>query len=427
MSQSVAAASGLAWAPRHSTDREAAAPRTLLWVNHFAVTGRDGGGTRHAEIGRALGAHGWTVQVAASDFHLHTRSYTRRGGAHARDVVVEESAGVHFHWLWSAPYAANDWRRLRNWLTFARGVAALRPVGARPDIVIGSSPQLLAALAALRLARRLGVPFVLEVRDLWPESMLAAGGRRGPFYAALAALARHLYARSDAIIVLARGTAAYLQRLGVPAERLVYIPNGVDLDAFDGGVERPAAPFTVVYAGAHGPANGLEVVLDAAERLRDVADVRFLFVGDGPVRPALAADAARRRLANVEFRDPVGKAAIPALLGGASAGLMVLRDAPLFTFAVSPNKLFDYLAAALPVVCNVRGEVAAMLSESGAGVQAGDSSGQALAEAVLRLRACSADERRRMGLAGREWVAREHARPVLAARLDAALRHILGA
>jgi len=398
-------------------------PRHLLWVNHFAVAPTDGGGTRHFELARALLTHGWRVTIAASDFHLHSRTYTRRSTPHARSAVAERIDDVDFLWLWAAPYTRNDWRRARNWLSFSRSLARWSPNGTRPDVIIGSSPHLFAALAALRLARRLRVPFVLEVRDLWPESIVAAGGSRSPAYHALGSLARYLYARADRIIVLARGTGDHLAAVGVDPARIVYVPNGADPLPFARHRARPAAPFTLIYAGAHGPANGLDTVLDAAALLRD-HPVRIVLVGDGPSKSALQARAAREELPNVEFRDPVPKTAMAELLASAHAGLMVLRDAPLFAFGVSPNKLFDYLAAGLPVVCNVPGDVAAMLRDAAAGEQATDSSPSALAAAILRLAQQTPDALRTMGDAGHAWVGREHSRPVLAQRLDAAL-HLL--
>ncbi len=406
----------------------APAPR-LLWINHFAVSPADGGGTRHFELGRELTRHGWTVTIAASDFHLHSRGYTRRAGPEHRHPISEQLDGVHFLWLWAAPYTRNDWRRGWNWLSFARSLARWRPNEDRPHVVIGSSPHLFAALAGARLARDFGVPFVLEVRDLWPESLLAVGARPGVAYHALDRIACSLYRRAERIIVLARGVGEHLARRGVAPEKIVYIPNGASVCTNGAGSPAGAAApnsgtLTLVYAGAHGPANGLEVVLDAAALLA-AEPVRFLLVGDGPAKPSLLRRAAERGLANVEFRDPVPKAEIPALLAAAHAGLMVLRDAPLFAYGVSPNKLFDYLAAGLPVVCNVPGEVAAMLRESEAGEQAADASPQALAAAIRRLLQRPSEERERMGRAGRAWVAREHSRAALGERLHHALSGLL--
>lgn len=397
----------------------------LLWINHFAITPGEGGGTRHYELSRELLGRGWRVTIAASDFHLHKRQYTRRADSGDRRVVGEGVQGVEFQWFWAAPYRRNDWRRGWNWLSFTRSLLGWEPEGERPDVVIGSSPHLFAALGGLRLAQRWGVPFVLEVRDLWPESLLAGGGRKSPAYWAFERIARHLYARAERIVCLARGTMRHLEGLGVEARKLVYVPNGVDPKAFAsvdrGGRER----FTLVYAGAHGPMNGLEVVLDAAERLRRESRYRFLLVGDGPSKDALMASARERGLENVEFRAPVAKREMAGVLTRADAGLMVLRDTPLFAFGVSPNKLFDYFGAGLPAVCNVPGEVAGMVAEAGGGEQAEPGSSASLAEAIVRLASRSLTERAEMGERAREWVTREHGRPVLADRLDEALRELV--
>jgi glycosyltransferase involved in cell wall biosynthesis len=403
----------------------AARPR-LLWVNHFAVAPGEGGGTRHFELGRELAERGWDVTLAASDLTLLTRRYSRRAGVDDREPVHETVDGVRWLWLWAAPYERNDWRRAANWLSFSRSLLRAARTLPPADVVIGSSPHLFAALAAERLAARWGVPFVFEVRDLWPESLAAVGRRRGPAYHAFETIARRLYRRADRVVALARGTMDYLRdRRGIDPDRMAYVPNGVDVRAFGASSRPPRDTLTLVYAGAHGPANGLDVVLGAAELVKDEPRIRFLLVGDGPAKPGLVQTARERGLSSVEFRDPVPKAGMPALLGEADAGLMVLQDVPLFSFGVSPNKLFDYLGAGLPVVCNVPGEVAGMVAASGAGEQAADGGPRALADAVLRMLAWSPQERLRMGAAGRAWVAGAHGRDRLGERLDAVLRGVL--
>ena len=398
----------------------------LLWINHFAVPPGEGGGTRHFEMGRELVSRGWDVTIAASDVHTQTRAYTRRKGTHDRRVLTEEIDGVRFQYLWAAPYRRNDWRRAWNWASFARELVRWAPGAVRPDVVIGSSPHLFAALAGWHLARRWEVPFVFEVRDLWPESMAAAGGRKGLVYVGFDAIARWLYAKSDQIVCLARGTVDYLaQQRAVALERLAFVPNGVDPSAFPEPTRRRGGAFTVVYAGAHGPANGLDLVLEAAAHLGSRSDIKISLVGDGPAKAGLRRTAESRGVRNVEFVDPVPKSEMPAVLASADAGLMVLRQTPLFAFGVSPNKLFDYLGASLPVVCNVPGEVAMMVSEAGAGVQAEPGSGTSLAAAIEKLADFSPETRRVMGTSGRSWVSREHGRNVLAERLDEILRNVV--
>lgn len=435
------AAAGTTWSGTRSPH--------LLWVNHFAVTPGEGGTTRHFEVGRELVRAGWRVTLCASDFTYQQRRYARRDGAGVRRPIEESMEGVQLAWLWAAAYERNDWRRAWNWLSFGGSLLRWGRHADRPDVVIGSSPSLFAALAAERLARRWGVPFVLEVRDLWPESLLAVGARRGPGYVALSGIARYLYRRADRVIVLARGTADHLQRRGVSRSKIHFVPNGADVEAFEPrdklARDRQQETVTFAYTGAHGPANGLDVVLDAAERLKgqqfprtepDGANnqpflqaepqrVRFLLVGDGPAKDELLAEARRRGLDNVEFRDPVPKVDVADVLAEADAGLMVLRDARLFTYGVSPNKLFDYFAAGLPVVCNVPGEVAAMVEAAGAGELAPPGSVDGLVAAIQRVVEFGPERRAEMGDAGREWVARERSRSVLAAQLEDVLRPLI--
>jgi glycosyltransferase involved in cell wall biosynthesis len=399
--------------------------KRLLWVNHFAVTPDMGGGTRHFEIGRELVRRGWAVTVAASDFHLHGRRYTRRSDGSDRSPRLESRDGVQFVWLWAAPYAANNLRRVRNWITFGSSLLRWGRRAGAPDVVIGSTPHLFAAFAAWRLARWHGVPFVLEVRDLWPESLTVGDHRRGPSYQALLRLAQLLYRVADRIVVLTSGVGEYLITFGVPRERVVLVPNGVDVDAFAGETRASRSDLQLVYAGAHGAANGLDVVLHAASNVGSTNGISFTLVGDGPEKPKLVARAKELQLRNVQFREPVSKADIPSLLREADAGLMVLKEVELFRFGVSPNKLFDYWGAALPVVCNVPGEVAGLVSEVGGGVQARDGSGAALADAIRELARIPPEERRAMGERGRIWVSRERDRRILADRMDAALRDLI--
>jgi glycosyltransferase involved in cell wall biosynthesis len=396
-----------------------------LIVNHFALAPDMGGGTRHVELGRELVRRGWRVTIAGSDFHVLERSYVRRAGAHDKRAIDETVDGVRMRWLWSSPYERNDGKRIANWLTFARSLVRTRWRDDPPDVVLGSSPQLFAALAAWRVARRLRVPFVLEIRDLWPESLAVGGRARGPGYWALWMLARFLYRNAARIVVLARGVQQYLQRQGICASRIVYVPNGADVGAFTERIGSNDGVLRVVYAGAHGPANGLDVVIDAAVLLREDARVKFLFIGDGPSKETLVGRARALGLTNVEFRDAVPKLHIPELLASCDAGLMVLKDLPLFAFGVSPNKLFDYWGAGLPVICNVPGEVAGWVREANGGVQTTDPTPAALAEAVRTLMSMSPQRRAALGAAGRDWVRREHDRPVLAERLDAAVRPLV--
>lgn len=394
--------------------------RRVVWVNQYALTPGEAGGTRQFELGQALGRRGWVVEVVASDFHLHSRRFTRRS-AHDRSMLEQDFGPLRFTWLWAFPYAKNDWRRILNWFTFAwrlnRDLSRRPP----PAAVIGSSPSPVAAFGAWWLSWRWNVPFLLEVRDLWPESLEAVAGRRGAAYHMIGQLMRFLYRRAIRVVVVSPGMAGPLIAQGVEEWRIVWVPNGVDTNLFEAPERQPRAAVTLVYAGAHGPANGLGMVLEAARLLQPRSEIKFVLIGDGSEKSRLEEQARAWGLTNVSFLPPVPKDQLQKALTGADAGLMVLMPSPLFAMGASPNKLFDYLACGLPVVSNVPGEIATLIRDSGAGEQATDASGEALAAAIVRLADRTPEERVALGAAGRSWVVRERDRDRLASRLEEAL------
>jgi glycosyltransferase involved in cell wall biosynthesis len=253
---------------------------------------------------------------------------------------------------------------------------------------------------------------------------------RSLLYRSLQRLERFLYQRADAVVALAPGVVRVLvEDEGLAAERVHLIPNGADPTDFDcpSPSERDRedlglSGFVVAYTGAHGPANGLDVVLDAAETLRtELPEVRFLLVGDGTSKPALLADADRRQLTNIEFRDAVPKSAMPRLLHAVDAGLHVLADVDLFRYGVSPNKLFDYMAAGLPVITNTGGEVAELVNDAGAGLACPP---DGLAEAIREVVQATSAQRAHWGSAGRNWVGSTRSRAAMANRLTTLLNAV---
>ncbi len=400
-----------------------------VWlVNHYAVPPGQPGGTRHYALARELVRRGHRVTIVASSVEYLTRQERHLG---PREIYrLEQVEGVPFLWLRTLPYRGNSLARVGNMLTFTWRVLrwAPRVLTAPPDVIVGSSPHPFAAWAASRLAAHFRVPFVLEVRDLWPQSLIELGNFAPwhPFILGLAALERHLYRRAARIITLLPGAVDHIRAKGGDPARVVWIPNGLDLTL----VPPPQPPpedgvFTVMYAGAHGRANGLDVALAAARELQRVAapPVRFVFVGDGPEKPALQAQARAWGLRNVRFEDPVPKREVYRRLQQADAFLMILRPSPVFRWGVSPNKLFDFMAMARPVLFCVQTPYNPV-AEAGAGLSVPPGNAQALARALQQLAALSPRERWEMGLRGRRYVERAHAMPVLAARLEQTLQAV---
>lgn len=412
---------------------ESTEPLAVHWVNQYAATPDQPGGTRHFDMATELRRHGLDVRIVSSDLNLTTRSYGRRRHRWSLRRIDEQVGNVPFSFLPAGSYSANDWRRVASMAVFSVTVFVhlLRLRARRRLVVIGSSPHLPGAFAAWAAARLRRLPFVLEVRDLWPESYAAMTRRlRGAEIGAMRTIADLLYRRSEAVVVFTSANRDHVIGRGANPTAVHVIPNGVDLDQFDTpsalskSLGRPGV-FTFVYAGAHGPANGLEAVLDACAILqqRDRSGLRVVLLGDGPAKNDLMADAARRGLTNVEFHDPVGKEDVPAALRTADAGLMILAPVDLFSYGVSPNKLFDYLAADLPVITNVPGLVSDIVDASRAGLTVPPGDPEALANAMVRLADEQAvpDTRRP---SGRPYVAEHYDRKRLAAQLRGVLESV---
>ncbi len=403
-----------------------------VWIlNHYAQEPGGAGGTRHFSLGRHLPGNGWKASVIAASTEHPTG---RQRLANGENFRVDIHDGVPFLWLRTPPYAGNGTDRIRNMLAYTRAVlknenlSRLDP----PDVIIGSSVHPLAAWAGRRLARRYGVPFIFEVRDLWPQTLIDMGRltSRHPLAVGLRWLETSLYKSADRIIVLLPKAGDYIEPLGIPRDKIIWIPNGADLDLF---VPReapgPSDTFTLMYFGAHGGANGLETVLQAMQIVGgDPANNRIVLrlIGDGPLKPSLITIARELELKNVRFEEPVPKNRIPEVAAEADAFVFNLIDAPVFRYGISSNKLFDFMAAQRPVLfCSASANNP--IAETGAGITVPPGNPEALAAAIVEMASLPAARRREMGEAGRRYLENSHSMNLLATRLAATLNDCLQA
>lgn len=399
-----------------------------IWIfNHYAITPDMPGGTRHYDLGRELVKRGHRVVIFASSFHhyLHREMRLKAG----EQWKVEDVDGVTFVWVRTPSYWQNDRGRMRNMVVFmlrawwlGQKLPKLAPEIGKPDVIIGSSPHLLTPLAAYRVAQRHRAKFIMEVRDLWPQTIIDMGGLSAhhPITKALQMLERFLYHRAERITTLLPLAYEYITGCGIPREKIVWIPNGIDLSRFDSAA-MPAMShegFRVMYLGAHGQANALDVLLHAARVIQDHSyrEIKFVLIGDGPEKPKLKKLAEKLKLHNVEFRDPVPKGEIPRVLQEGDAFVFNLERAEVFRYGVSSNKLFDYLAAARPVIFSVHSSNNPV-EEAQCGLTVPPRDPHALANAVIKLYQMPQEEREAMGRRGREYVEKYHAIPVLAEEL----------
>ncbi len=267
-------------------------------------------------------------------------------------------------------------------------------IPAPPDIVVATSPQFFAAVGGWSLAAVRRVPFVFELRDLWPASIAAVGAlKEGPLLRLLARVEHFLYRRAAAIVPVTHAFKDELVQRGIPATKIHVVTNGVDRERYQpvrrnedlAGELGVQDRFVVGYLGTHGMAHALENVLDAAEKLRDEERVRFLFVGDGAARAQLLAETERRGLTNVLFEKPRPKSDMPALWSLCDVALVHLKDDPVFA-SVIPSKLFEAMGTGRPILlASPKGEASSIVEETGAGLHVNAEDPVALAEAVRSL------------------------------------------
>lgn len=381
----------------------------VAYIHQHFSTKQGSTGTRSYEMAQRLIAAGHRVTMVCG-INENTAGALRPTGRVSR----REIDGIEVICV-AEPYA-NRMGFARRVLAFGRFAREAEKIVSRldADLVFATSTPLTVGLPGMKAARRLGVPFVFEVRDLWPEIPIAIGVVRNPLLKwYLRRLERRIYTAADHIIALAPGIRDGICRTGYPRERVTLVPNSSDLDLFlpspDKTLgERFGGPedFKLVFTGAHGLANGLDAVLDAAAELkkRGEASVRFVFIGRGGQRERLMRRSREEGLeALVTWADSIPKEELARVLPRMGAGLMVLKNLPAFYYGTSPNKFFDYLAAGLPVLNNYPGWVGGLILDHGCGKVVPPDDAKAFADACVWLRdhpgECAEMGRRARGLA----------------------------
>lgn len=330
--------------------------------------------------------------------------------------------------------AANKgfFRRSCNYFSYGTSASIIGPfLTDKPDVLIATSPQFLTAIAGLWLSTLKRVPFVFEVRDLWPRSIVEVGAMKAgsPAIRALEVLERTLYRRADHIVPVTESFVDEIAAHGASREKISVIPNGVDLELFRPrcrttarrGLELPEG-FLVTYVGTHGMAHGLDLALDAAIRMKE-ENVHFLLVGEGAKKAELKARAAAENITNVTFLDQQPRDRVAQIYSASDLCLVLLRDLPLFR-TVIPSKIFEFMGAGRPILTTVDGESRGILERSGAGLFSPPEDLDALVSSIREL---AGDHERlsRMGAAGREFVEQNYSRPALARRYADVLEDVV--
>jgi len=398
------------------------ASKLIFIFNQFAISPDMPGGTRHYDFGKELAKRGYEVYIFASDYSYQKLEYLKL--KNNEEYVIENINGVNFVWVKTPAYKKNNYKRIINQIAFSiNAIKIASNIKLKPDFIIGSSPTLFTAFMSYKYTKCIGAKYIAEIRDLWPESLYCLNKRLKyhPYTLLLKIISAYLYKKSKKIIVFTKGNKEYISKKS--KAKIEYIPNGVKKDMFEEFDKRNIIrkkygfkDFTFVYTGAIGVANSIDTIVKACERIRD-EDINVKIFGSGPLKDKLKAEIKKRDLKNIKILSPVEKSEIPSILNASDGAIITLKDIPLFRFGVSPNKIFEYMYAGLPVLCAIEGEMGDMIRDADCGYVVKPDNPDDLAEKMIKLYSLPKQERVKKGQNGKRYIEKYFLREELVEKL----------
>jgi glycosyltransferase involved in cell wall biosynthesis len=363
----------------------------ILLINQAFVSPNEPGHTRHFELAQYLKNHGHELVIVASDINYQTGKKT----VDHKGLFVEQNIdGIRIlrSAIIPALHRSYFWRILSFFSFMFNSIRTALKVKDF-DIVLGTTPPIFQAVSAWFVAFVRRKPFLLEVRDLWPEFIVSMGVFNNPILIKMARwLERFLYVKATHILVNSPAYGTYIEQKDVAKEKISYIPYGTDVEMFtpelDGSAIRNQfnleGKFVVLYAGALGQANDIYTVIRAATKLKNNDLIRIVLFGDGKEKTKLEAEVKRLELNNVIFAGVTPKKRMPVVLAAGDVCLAILQDIPMFR-TTYPNKVFDYMAAGKATVLVIDGVVREVIESCQGGVFVEPGNGEELADVILQL------------------------------------------
>ncbi|MGV3763844.1 glycosyltransferase family 4 protein [Parapedobacter sp.] len=405
-----------------------------IWlINQYAVPTSLPGITRHFELlNEWCNFQSLDITIWLSSFNYSLRRFLSK---EEKNQISRSHGTFSINWGWAFPHTKNNWRRIVNMVSFSSLFFLKAFFSKKPDIIVASSPQIFVAYAALLIAKLFNKPFILEVRDLWPESLIAMNnGKQSWLTGILYKIERKLYKGAQHIIVLTQYQKDYIREKGVSSSKIDLVPNGILIDEQEEvtsetirkvrskmGVSSDA--FIAIYTGAHGTANALSSVVTASKFLQ--SDEFIILIGDGPEKAKLLKMKRDNDLKQVIFLDPVPKTEIMNFTAAADCGIISLENNDVFKGA-RPNKLFDYMWLGKPILSTIGGEVGFILKNNEVGwVVARDVEiNEGLAKLIKKAKNLSKAERVKIVENGRNYILAEGNRRSAAKKFLAIINEI---
>jgi len=385
-----------------------------IWIlNHHALTPQMSGGTRHYDFAKELISRGHNIVIISSSFHYSKYSELKEYGD--SKYINENIDGIQWVWLKTPPYRGNGIARVKNMLSYTYKAVSILPTInlPKPDIIIGSSVHLFAVYAAYRLSLRYKIPFVMEVRDLWPQTLIDMGiSKWHPFIVLLGVLERFLYKKADKIISNLPYASSYISKF-TDSSKVEWISNGVDISNVIYEKPENRKILKVAYTGALGVANNLSLLVEFAKT--KPKNIEFLIVGDGVERAKLLH--LSKSLENIQIKEPVAKDEVPYILQNSDILYFNLKDSPVFKYGISSNKLFDYMASGRVIIFSSNA-ANNPIKECDGGITIEPDNIEALQNAIYQIQNMSYEKRVQLGENNRDYCKQNYDIKVLVDKLE---------
>ncbi len=391
----------------------------ILIINHYAGSLEYGMEFRPWYLAKKWQEAGHKVYILSASY-AHTRKKQPEVSTDLQSDIID---GVEYIWLKTPRYSGNGLARIRNMFTFTYKLGKYHKKIAEitaADVVIASSTYPLDNYSAQRIAKISGGQYIYEIHDLWPLSPMELGGysAKHPFIRTMQKAEDFAYAHADKVVSILPCVKEHVIEHGLPENKLFFVPNGIWIEDWENPTQAPESYFAeikakkaegktcVVYAGAHGVANMLDNFIRAAE-LAQNDNFHFFLLGDGPEKPGLIKLAQEKKLTNLSFLDAISKKAIPSILPEFDILYIGLKNEALFRFGIGPNKLFDYMMAAKPIIMaiNAGNDI---VSDAKCGYTIEPENSQEIYHALKKIEALSDDEKETMGKNGKSYVIKHH-------------------
>lgn len=400
----------------------------IILINHYAGSNIHGMEFRPYYLAREWVKMGHNVTIIAASF-----SHLRQKNPDISAITEEVIDGIRYIWLPVNKYQGNGVMRFKNMLAFIYQLYKNlgKFIGLKPDVVIASSTYPLDSYPAYKLAKKTGAKFVFELHDLWPLSPMELGGmsKWHPFIMLMQKAEDFWCTHADKVVSILPKTEEYLKTRGLKGGKFCHIPNGIVLSEYDNVLSlkedyaeqlaklHNSGKFLIGFAGAHGIANALNVLLYAAEKLQNT-NAYFVLVGQGQEKENLKVLAHKLKLDNILFLDSIPKKMVPAFLNKMDVLYIGWQNKPIYRFGISPNKLIDYMMASKPILHSVTAGND-LVQEANCGISVPAEDVDSVADAVKKFMLMSKAELSALGKNGKEYVIKRHDYKVLAEKFIA--------